>query len=558
MLKKLGHRLSALLCALAVSACAGFPVLAEDTLAPIEVIPPNNDSDYYLNMNFTAVPSGAWSGGGLAVDPLSGTWGRSSDMKYSAEHAALPLGWMQATPAAAITASGDYVFEADIMAPDLNFFSEQDGQKFDVIFGDVYVASIYNGGSMTVAGKAEAFTAQANTWYTVRSLLSLPSGKYKTEIIETSTSDIKAQGEANSGLAEINKLRVAQTKGATKPLYTQNWKFYKNDVGKASPVNPVPPKNAGDYYMNQSSLAAWSGGAEGDAVGGSWVPSNAAYDAAEDAVNLPGAGHFYAQVSGGANSAIKAGSYGVEQDFLFKSLGSTADAQIDPVTLQGQADESALDKKMVFNVVTVYGTAGDIKLFGTATGKTVTANQWYTFKQLIDLDKKTVEVMVIERKTGSVIARGKNEAALDALYVPVRVYHKSDDGFSLSGQNFKFYRNGQAADIPAAVFEDADGNRLSGIQTGEISVVPTIANTTGATLEGAFIIALYEKVNGENRLVCVESRDYSVCGSSPVVWTPNAVPAVTVPGDGKQYGISCFFWDGLQNMIPLAIPAELD
>lgn len=522
------------------------------------IMPPGNPGDYYLNTHFSAVPSGAWSGGGLAVEHISGTWGRASSVTYSADYDALPLYWMEATLDTAISAAGEYVFEADIMAPDLKFFPENAIGRLDMIVGaDTYVAQVMQDGEMSVAGQADSFTMSPSVWYTVRVMITLPSGAYKTQIIETETGTVKAENESTAKNPTISKLRIGQTKAVTNPLYTQNWKFYKNNLGKAQPLYPCPPAELHEYYINQAAFenkAAWSGGASDDTVSGSWQTDAAVYDETKQAMELDGKGYYLAKSA----TNLSTGIYGAEQDIMLKTFGSDNNKVIELITLQGL---DSTDTGKTTTLLSLRGTTGEIEISGTKIGQSINLNRWYTFKLLVDMDNHKFEITVLDKEENAVLVYQKGSFELSSLLAAIRL-NNANTGFTLSAKNFKFYRNVQVKEAawPAAIFTDSEGNELKTATPGEaFQIQPAVANTSGFPMDCTFIMAVYKAAqDGGWEPYDVESQNYSVFGAADtqILWSPNENIVKTFPEDG-EYMLKCFVWDDLQGMKPIAAVAEL-
>ena len=86
MKKKPGFKLLAMVCIFAILCSCGFSVLAEDPLTPLETVPPQYASDYFLNAHFTSLKDldNPWGGGGLAVERVTGKWSRGGGTTYDA------------------------------------------------------------------------------------------------------------------------------------------------------------------------------------------------------------------------------------------------------------------------------------------------------------------------------------------------------------------------------------------------------------------------------------------------------------------------------------------
>lgn len=577
MLKKFTFKLSALVCLVSVLTLCGASVFAAES---ITLTPPVNSSDYFLNQNFTALPSGTWNGGGLAAEAVSGTWARNSAVVYDSTNQALKMGgYMEAVLTAPITARGEYVFEVDVIAPDgLEFSKDGTADKYQfMVYDSQEKAQLFrpieigDGGTISICGTVTDNKIEKNKWYTLRGVFSLPAGQMgKGFVIEKESGTIIAQGEGQSNVTDIKKpLRCSYTKGVTNNLYTQNWRFYKNDLGTAVPIsNPIPPQNEADYYINGTPTAtgAWTGGASQDAVSGNYQVSGASYSVEKGAWNIPGGKWFQANITspaltGGLVSAgLETGAYGMEMDFMIESLSETA-KNIDMVTV-GAVQTTGTVQKKTPTFVAIDAKTGEIKLFtsqaGTAinTGKNVTPDNWYTAKMLLDLDAQKAEVTIFDQKTGEMVTSGRSDIStyqFTPLYCVNRVVNSTN--VSIDIKNFKFYRNSTAANIPVAVFEDANGQKIESAQPGStVTVVPTIANTTGSTMNCTFITALYKSAY---TLVSADVREYSVAGSSAVIWTPNTMPTVTIPNDGESYTVKCYLWDSMDGLTPLAAVVEL-
>ena len=583
MLKKITFKQSAWICMVLLLTLCAVPASAA------ELIPPAS-SDYFLNMNFTAAPASgsAWHGGGLAAEAVSGTWARNSSVAYDDTNQALKMsGWMESVLDSPITAQGKYVFEIDVLAPDGLAFHKEG--KTDVYQFAVYSSSgalfrpieINDGGAVSIAGKATGKKIETNKWYTLRGVFSLPAGQMgEGAVIDKATGEIVARGTGQSNVTDIKKpLRCSFKTGVTDNLYTQNWRFYKNDIGTAEPiVNPMPPHNEADYYINSTPATAsekWTGGAAGDTVSGNYKGS-AQYSAEKDVWSAVGGQYIQAEITApalpsdllaalsaagvtGVPAGLLSGTYGMEMDFMVEALSGTA-KNIDMFTAVAIQNNPSV-QRTALTFLAVDAKTGEIKLFTTRagtpvnTGKNVVPNNWYTVKVLFDLDAQRAEVTVLDKGTGGVIVSGKSDVsgyAYTPLYCVNRVVNGSDVPVNIKG--FKFYRNSTAFGIPTAVFKNTAGEKIESAQPGDkVTVVPTIANTTGTAMNCTFITALYKS---DETLVNADIREYSIAGNN-VIWTPNAQPVMEIPNDGGSYTVKCYLWDSMNRLLPLAAPAEL-
>ena len=573
MKKKPGFKLLAMVCVFALLSSCGFSVLAEEPLTPFETVPPQYASDYFLNMHFTGIPNGSWSGGGLAVETVAGKWDVHSSVRYSAEHDVLSLGGMEATLDQPITNEGTYVFETDIMAPDFAFTA--DGKcRFDIMVSGVYAARIFHGGSMDLAGKSEVFTMEPSTWYTVRFLIDLSSHTYKAQVILKNTREVKAEASNIFGPSGIENLRMWQTVTAEKPLYTQNWKFYKNDTGKVQTLDFIRPSDPAGYYINVAVATTGTWSSETADIAGNWKYSSGVCDQENGWVELGNGQNFQADITqpaletsiDGKLAGLTKGAYVTEMDFrVGRSEESTGDINV--VTTGAVLQRSGGPDSRNPELINVAADTGMITLFAKDAGTSVNTNQavsedtWYTAKALMDLDKRTLTAEVLERDSGAVIARGSSTMSEEWLLLTTvfRSLNKAQNA-TLYTQNFKFYPKSEPSNVPPAVFRDAEGTELRTLpSSGTVAVVPALLKTSKGTMDCVYIAALYKQTEtGEKSLVQAQTQAYSVYGDSPVIWSPNEAISFEIPDDEADYLIKCYVWDSFEEIEPLTETAELD
>lgn len=572
MKKKPGFKLLAMVCIFAILCSCGFSVLAEEPLTSLETVPPQYASDYFLNMHFTGTPSGKWSGGGLAVEKITGTW--SAKAEYSADHDALSLGGMETTLDRPITNEGTYVLEIDLMAPDFAFAADENCRFDIVVNGTLYAARIFIGGSMDLAGKSKVFTMTPEEWYTVRFLMDLSSHTYKAQVINKATRTVEAEASNAFDLSEISKLRMWQRTAAEKPLYTQNWKFYKNDTGKVQTLDFIRPSDPAGYYINVdgATMDAWSSETTGTA--GTWAGASNVYEQDNGWVKLAANQHFQANITkpavspaiGGKTAGLTEGAYVTEVDFRAE-LQEGDSGNLDVVTtgtVQKRSNNPQEPRNPV--LVRVAADTGMITLFASDAGTSVNTNQaaepgtWYTAKALMDLTNQTLTVEVQERGTGAVIARGSSEMPDWLLLTTVLRSQNKAQNATLYTQNFKFYPKSEPSNVPPAVFQDTNGLELTKLpSSGTVAVVPALLKKSGGVMDCVYTAALYKKTEQDQKiLVEAQTRAYSVSGDSPVIWSPNKPVSFEIPNDGEDYLIKCYVWDSFEEMKPLTETAELD
>ena len=582
MKKKPGFKLLAMVCIFAILCSCGFSVLAEDPLTPLETVPPQYASDYFLNAHFTSLQdlNNPWGGGGLAVEKVTGKWGRGSSTAYNAEKQAISVHYLQATPDTPVTAPGTYVIEMDWMTstdgipfgdgnPNILLFNYNDGSKE----APSYFAQITDGGGLVLYGKETGVTVQPNTWYTFRTTVSLPDGTLRAEAVERDTQTVLAQaGSRLNSIQAITALRINFRDAVIDGVYTQNWKFYKNDTGKVQPIDFIRPASQEGYCINVdgATMEAWSSAATGTA--GTWAGASNVYEADNNWVKLANNNqHFQANITqpalenpiGNKTSGLTEGAYVTEMDFMVElSEGSTGN--IDVVTTGTVQWRSNKEDPRNPVLARVAADTGMLTLFASDAGTEVNTNQavesgtWYTAKVLMDLTNQTLTVEVLERDTGAVIARGSSEMPDWLLLTTVLRSQNRAQNATLYTQNFKFYPKGEAGDVPPAVFQDAAGSEVSELQPGTVSVVPTLVNTTGESMECVYIAALYEQTEqGGETLVQAKTQDYTVYENANVIWSPNEAINFEIPDDGAEYSIKCFVWDSMQDMHPITEMAEL-
>lgn len=573
MKKKPGFKLLAMVCVFALLSSCGFSVLAEEPLTPFETVPPQYASDYFLNMHFTGTQYKTWGGGGLAVEKVTGGWNIPSSVQYSAEYDALSLGGMQATLDQPITNEGTYVFETDIMAPDFAFTA--DGKcRFDIMVSGVYAARIFHGGSMDLAGKSEVFTMEPSVWYTVRFLIDLSSHTYKAQVILKNTGEVKAEASNIFNPSEIENLRMWQTASATNPLYTQNWKFYKNDTGKVQTLDFIRPADPAGYYINVAVATTGTWSSETTGIAGNWKYSSGVCDQENGWVELGNGQNFQADITQpaletpieGKAAGLTDGAYVTEMDFRV-NLSDESTGNINVVTTGAVLQRSGGPNSRNPELINVAADTGMITLFAKDAGTSVNTNQavsdgtWYTAKVLMDLDQQTLTAEVLERDSGAVIARGSSTMSEEWLLLTTvfRSLNKAQNA-TLYTQNFKFYPNGEPGNVLPAVFRGADGSELSELPSeGTVAVVPALLKTSEGTMDCVYTAALYQKTGQEKKsLVQAQTRAYSVSGDSPVIWSPNEAISFEIPDDGADYLIKCYVWDSFEEIKPLTGTAELD
>ena len=583
MKKKPGFKLLAMVCIFAILCNCGFSVLAEDPLTPLETVPPQYASDYFLNAHFTSLQdlNNPWGGGGLAVEKVTGKWGRGSSTAYNAEKQAISVHYLQATPDTPVTAPGTYVIEMDWMTstagipfgdgnPNILLFNYNDGSKE----APSYFAQITDGGGLVLYGKETGVTVQPNTWYTFRTTVSLPDGTLRAEAVERDTQTVLAQaGSRLNSIQAITALRINFRDAVIDGVYTQNWKFYKNDTGKVQPIDFIRPASQEGYCINVdgATMEAWSSAATGTA--GTWAGASNVYEQDNGWVKLAANNqHFQANITqpevspaiGGKTAGLTEGAYVTEMDFRVDlQEGSSGDLEaVTTGTVQKRAAKPEDPRNPV--LVRVEAETGMLTLFASDAGTPVNTNQavssdtWYTAKVLMDLTGQALTVEVLERESGAVIARGSSEMPDWLLLTTVLRSQNKAQNATLYTQNFKFYPKGEAGDVPPAVFQDAEGSELSELQPGTVSVVPTLVNTTGESMECVYIAALYEQTEqGGETLVQAKTQDYTVYENANVIWSPNETINFEIPDDGAEYSIKCFVWDSMQDMHPITEMAEL-
>ena len=590
MKKKPGFKLLAMVCIFAILCSCGFSVLAEDPLTPLETVPPQYASDYFLNAHFTSLKDldNPWGGGGLAVERVTGKWSRGGGTTYDAEKQALSVQWIEATPDTPVTAPGTYVIEMDWMTniDGISFATEDytgDENPYILLFnyndgsgqgGQSYFAQITDGGGLVLYGKDTGVTVQPNTWYTFRTTVSLPDGTLRAEAVERDTQTVLAQaGSQLNGIQSIKSLRTNFRRANVAGVYAQNWKFYKNDTGKVQPMDFIRPADPEGYCINVdgATMEAWSSAATGTA--GTWAGASNVYEQDNGWVKLAANNqHFQANITqpaletpiGGKKAGLTEGAYVTEMDFMVElSEGSTGNIEVVTTSTVQKRDSNPEDPRTPV-LVRVTADTGMITLFAGDSGTSVKTNQaaepgtWYTAKVLMDLTNQALTVEVLERGTGAVIARGSSEMPDWLLLTTVLRSQNKAQNATLYTQNFKFYPKGEAGDVPPAVFQDAAGSELSELQPGTVSVVPTLVNTTGESMECVYIAALYEQTEqGGETLVQAKTQDYTVYENANVIWSPNEAINFEIPDDGAEYSIKCFVWDSMQDMHPITEMAEL-
>ena len=585
-------KLLAMVCVFALLSGCGFSVLAEEPLTPLETVPPQYASDYFLNMHFTSLQdlNNAWGGGGLAVEKVEGSWSRSGGTAYDAEKQALSVQWIEATPDTPVTAPGTYVIEMDWMtSADGVLFGE--GNPYILLFNfydsessqssqssqQSYFVQITDGGGLVLYGKDTGVKVQPNTWYTFRTMISMPDGVLRAEAVERDSQTVLAQESSQlNSIYSIKSLRTNFRRTNIDGVYSQNWKFYKNDTGKVQTLDFIRPSDPTGYCIDVDAAqrnTTWASEATGTA--GTWKGAkDDMYDPDNHWVKLGNSQYYQTDIDqpvletpiGGKTAGLTEGAYVTEMDFMVE-LSEESTGNIEVVTTSTvQKRSSNPEDPRTPVLVRVAADTGMITLFAGDAGTSVNTNQavnsdtWYTAKALMDLTNQTLTVEVLERESGAVIARGSSEMPDWLLLTAVMRSYNRAQNTTLYTQNFKFYPNGKADNVPSAVFRDAEGSELSALpSSGPVAVVPTLLKTSAGTMDCVYIAALYKQTEpGEKSLVQAQTRSYSVSGDSPVIWSPNEEISFEIPDDGADYSIKCYVWDSLQGMKPITQTAELD
>ncbi|MEE1012964.1 MAG: hypothetical protein U0L92_01430 [Clostridia bacterium] len=194
---------------------------------------PLTDSGYYYKETFTARPNVAWEAKSLEVAAASGTiTAKSGKANYDADYNGLLVdGFIAANVTGdAISNPGEYILEADYLASPNPIADDNDILRISL--DSKYPVIIANDGTVQFNGQDSDFAVVTNRWYTIRLALTLPSGSITAKVIDKATGKVEAEQTWASGLTSISKYQVAPKTASTK-MYTQNWKFFKNNLGSA-------------------------------------------------------------------------------------------------------------------------------------------------------------------------------------------------------------------------------------------------------------------------------------------------------------------------------------
>lgn len=554
MLKKIVSVLSAaaLLSALAAVANAA------------EYLPPSQ-GDYYLNLDMEkSLPGTTFTGGGMVVDEVSGTIARGSNVVFDAEKGSVKLpGWMETKLDNPITAAGEYAIEIQFMMTSTDF--TDDTNRYDVMLRNEgqtsYVMNLHEGGGISLFGKkAEGITIVPMKWYTLKAMLSLPSGTCEAVVTDESGS-VVTESSADTGLTGINSpLRFSCTKGEdVNPVYTKGWKFYKNNVGTAESLYPNPPSSDSDYYFNESLSSMPSGkaevaGPEGNQQELYWNGNIKADGYTEEGAKLFVRNNISLRMN---NCTLDtAQTYVMEQDFKIDKY-SDVDVTQNLVTMLGN---DSTGKDIECKWLSVNGKTGNI----SGSSVNFDLNKWYTVKTTFNFGENggEYELNVYDSETGDFVYNKSGTHSLATLTQCLRSVASTSDSNNCEMyiRNFKFYQNMpvELSNFVPAEFSK-DGQAVETAEAGTISVTPKIAKTTEGNLDFTVLAVLYEKTDsGVLQVNDIQIKEYSLQGNTAVIWTASEGIDVNVPDDGKDYVIKCFAWDGLDTVKPIAGVAQLD